>query len=154
MPSLELAKGVGVAVSAAVAHGEGVATDTVHHGHPVGSMVCIALDADSTVADIVPALQAELKDRGVDSRVYDGPAPQGQCPVWLNYAVSIEWDVPTFQSAPQSYMSAAQLVLRRPDGQVLSSSRYGVGTLGLSKWSSTRRKIGPVVQALLTGFPR
>ncbi len=152
LTTIELVKSAGTVAGAVATAGDGTASHTVHHGDPAPTSVCIRLNRDVAVADLVSALQGELKARGVESRVYEGEVLQWNCRVQLSYTATVEWDQPPFGSEYRPFMNTAQLTLRREDGRVMSSSRYEVGLFGVSKWASTRKKIGPAVQALLTGF--
>ncbi|PXW93692.1 hypothetical protein C7444_11861 [Sphaerotilus hippei] len=151
-PTLELLKGVGGAVGTAVTVASPSARDTVHHLQGRIESICIQLEPDVLLADVVPALQLELREQGVSSRVYDGAGLGADCTVWLHYSTGIEWDVPPLASEHRPYLSRAQLVLRGADGRVLSSSGFEINALGMGKWASTRRKLAPVVKALVTGF--
>lgn len=125
--------------------------NTVHHGDAPVKNLCVEYNRDMPLDELVPALQAELKTQGVDSRVYDAGAGQLACAYWLRYAGSIEWAVPPLGQEHRAYLSAAALSLHRADGRLLSSSAYA-GDSGLGRWASTRKKIAPVVKALITGF--
>ncbi|MDR7334784.1 cell division protein FtsI [Roseateles asaccharophilus] len=126
-------------------------TNTVHFGDASVKAVCIEYNRDMPLDELVPALQAELKTQGVVSRVYDAGTAQRDCDHWLRYAGSIGWGVPPFGEQHHAYLSTATLSLHRADGRLLSSSAYG-GDSALSRWASTRKKIAPVVKALITGF--
>lgn len=158
MPLWELAKGAGAVASVAIPYGASTASNTVYHLHPLPRQVCIEFNPDTAVADIVPALQIELRTHRIESRLYDvGPATagslSGSCPVWLRYEASIAWDTPPMGGAYRAYVNGAALTLQSPDGVVLSSSHYELGTeFGAGKWASTQRKLAPVVSALVTGF--
>jgi hypothetical protein len=154
MPSVELVKGVGAAMGVAMSVGPTSASQTVYHPHDRFAFLCISLNREATVSDVVPALQSELKSRGVDSRVFDGEASVASCTVWLSYVTRMDWDIPPFNSDYRPYLSSASLVLRTESGQVLSSSRYELGEFGVGKWATTRKKLAPVVQALLTGVEK
>lgn len=128
-------------------------SNTVHFGAAVPREACIEHNPFVPVADLLPALQAELNDRGVRSRVL--PAESGvPCATWIRYAAVIEWDVPPFEQHYRPYLSQASLSMLGADRQLLlSQSEYRFeGALAFSKWSSTRKKLSPVVHSLLTGF--
>lgn len=124
---------------------------TVHHGDAPVKEVCVQYNRDLPLDELVPALQAELRTQGVDSRVYDvGTAPPA-CRYWLRYTGSIAWGIPPLAQEHRTYLSAAALSLHRADGRLLASSAY-VGDSTITRWASTRKKIAPVVKALITGF--
>jgi hypothetical protein len=125
--------------------------NTVHHGDAPVRTVCVEYNREMPLDELVPALQAELKTQGVDSRVYDaGTGPRG-CTYWLRYVGSMDWGTPPFGQEQRSYLSSAALSLHRADGRLLASSAY-IGDLSGARWASTRKKIAPVVKALITGF--
>ncbi|MBV8035908.1 cell division protein FtsI [Roseateles sp.] len=126
-------------------------SNTVHHGDAPVKDVCVEYNRDMPLDELVPALQAELRSQGVQSRVYDVGAGQRDCAHWLRYVGSIEWGIPPLGQEHRAYLSAAALSLHRADGRLLSSSAY-VGDSGMGRWASTRKKIAPVVKALITGF--
>lgn len=152
-PALELLKAAGSAGSAALAYGPSKASNTIHHGDAPVRGLCIEYNRDTPLDELVPALQAELKSHGVASRVYDAGSGQQSCQFWLRYVASIEWAIPPLGSEYRPYMSAAALSLHQANGRLMASSAYAVEQdYGISRWSTTRRKIAPVVKAVITGF--
>ena len=152
-PTFELIKASGTAASYWLASGPAKASDTVYHLYAAPRTVCIEFNRDAQTPEVVPALQAELYNHQIESRVYEMGTPSDACPVWLRYSAAIEWDTPFWETSYRAYLSQAALTLRSADGTVLASSAYqsrGISALG--KWSSTRDKLAPVVTALLTGF--
>ena len=137
--------------STALAHQGAKPVNTVHHGDAPVKDVCVEYNRDMPLDELVPALQAELRTQGVQSRVYDaGTAPRA-CTYWLRYVGSVEWGTPPLGQEARPYLSAAALSLHNADGRLLSSSAYVSETSG-ARWASTRKKIAPVVKALITGF--
>lgn len=125
--------------------------NTVHHGDAPVKAVCVEYNRELPLDELVPALLAELKTQGVQSRVYDiGTGPRS-CAYWLRYVGSIAWGVPPLGEGHRPYLSTAALSLHSADGQLLASSAY-VGDDTLARWASTQKKIAPVVKALITGF--
>ncbi len=150
-PLWELAKAGGAAASTVIGAGPGTASDTVTHLRQPLPSVCIEYNPAVQVSDIVPVLQSALRERQVESRVYESPQGLKQCPVWLRYSAYLDWDIPPFSNDYRLYISTASLTLQTASGAVLSSSHYSIDTpFGRSKWASTRAKLTPVVTALLT----
>ena len=155
-----LAGGLGLASSAAaplssaaLARAPGQASNTVHHGDAPVRAVCIELNRNVPLADLVPALQAELREQRVTSRVYEAGTELLGCEVWLRYAASVAWAQPPFSERYRPYLSAASLSLRKADGTVMASSDYQLDEdMGLSRWADTRHKLARTVYALVTGF--
>ncbi|WP_077034548.1 hypothetical protein [Pelomonas sp. KK5] len=148
-----LGSAAGPLTSAALGRAPGQASNTVHHGDAPVKAVCIEFNRSAPLADLVPALQAELRSQQVSSRVYEAGTELQGCPVWLRYAASIEWGKPPFSDNYRPYLSAATLSLRRADGVVMATSDYRLDEeMGVSRWADTRRKLSRTVYALLTGF--
>jgi hypothetical protein len=127
-------------------------SNTVHFGAAVPREACIEHNPLVPVADMLPALQAELSDRGVHSRVLPAES-EVPCATWIRYAAVIEWDVPPLEQHYRPYLSQASLSMLGADRRLLSQSEYRFeGALAFSKWTSTRKKLSPVVHSLLTGF--
>lgn len=154
LPAWELLKGAGTATSTALATAAPAkASNTVHHGDAPVRTLCIEFNRNAPLEDLVPAMQAELKGQGVESRVYEPGTGLQQCGVWLRYVATIEWGVPPMASGYRANLSAASLSLHRADGTLLSTSSYvAEENFGLARWAGTRNKIAPVVKALITGF--
>jgi hypothetical protein len=153
LPLMELAKATGIAASTVIAVGPSTAKNTVYHIHPTFNKVCIEYNPQSQAAEILPAMQSELRTHQIESRIYAPGAGLNICEVWLHYAADIEWAIPPFTNEYKTYLSTATLTLRSASGQVLSRSSYALDPIyGMGKWSSTRSKIAPVVTAIVTGF--
>lgn len=154
LPAWELVKATGSIGSTALAYGSSQASQTVHHGDAPVTSLCIAYQHNTPAPDFVPALQAELRELRISSRVYEGsPAAQPGCQVWLHYTVQLEWGTPPLSSGYQAYIQSASLSLRQADGRLMASSSYQLDSrFGIGRWASTRSKLAPVVKALITGF--
>ncbi|MGH6646762.1 cell division protein FtsI [Aquabacterium sp.] len=152
-PLWELAKASGATVSAAVSTAApGKAINTVYHLHAPVRSVCIEFNPDTQVPDIVPALQIELKAQRVESRVYESRSATGLCKFWLRYSAYTGMDIPPLGGDYKPYIQQATLTLWNGSEQILASSHYDPGgPFGVGKWASTRAKLAPVVQALITG---
>ncbi|WP_070099454.1 cell division protein FtsI [Rubrivivax gelatinosus] len=152
VPALELMKAASGAVHHAILYGPSQATNTVFHDSGDVSAVCIEYRPDGHIVDLVPALQAELKKRNVDSRVYETGTPLETCKAWVKYSATIDWDTALFGDEYHPYLRQASLTLQTGNGRTLATSQYRLeGLLEAGKWSSTREKLSPVVSALLTG---
>ncbi len=152
LPLLELVKATGIAASTVITVGPSKASDTVYHLPPSFNKVCIELNPQSQSAEILPALQSELRLHQIESRIYE-PGGIRNCTVRLNYEAYIEWDIPPFTNEYKTYLTSATLILRNETGKVLSRSSYTLDPVyGMGKWSPIRSKIAPVVTAVVTGF--
>jgi len=137
--------------SAVMSQQDPVPVNTVHHGDAPVKEVCVEYNRDMPLDELVPALQAELKTQGVQSRVYDAGTGPRACAYWVRYVGAIEWGTPPLSDEQRPYLSSAALSLHSANGRLLSSSAYVSDSSG-ARWSSTRKKIAPVVKALITGF--
>jgi hypothetical protein len=139
--------------SAALERTPGRASDTVHHGDAPVSTVCIEFNRNAQLADLVPALQAELREQRVASRVYEPGTDLQTCEVWLRYVATIQWGIPPLSTQYRAYLSAASISLQKADGRLIASSHYRMDdALEISKWADTRHKLARVVKAVVTGF--
>ncbi|KAF1045007.1 hypothetical protein [Xylophilus sp.] len=82
-PTWELIKATGGLAAVALSQAPAKATNTVYHLHAPFKKVCIEFNPRTQVPDMVPALQAELRNRGIESRVFDSETAGRNCPVWL-----------------------------------------------------------------------
>ena len=152
-PVLELVKGAGAVAVSAISTGPSHAKNTVYHEHKALDVVCVEYNPLTPDPDIAPALQAELRNHEIDSRIYEEGGTPSSCKFRVTYTADIEWGTPPFASGYKSYIRDATLTLRDENGTVLSSSAYSLdGTFQMGKWATSRSKLAPVVTALVTGF--
>lgn len=155
VPLWELTKAGGAAGYAVLTQRPGEARQTVRHRHVPYEQVCIEFNPDCQVADLLPALQAELHRHQLQTRVLLAGGPGERCEVWLHYEAWLEWGLPPLRERYEPYLQQATLSLRTPDGRLVVTSRYRPeGLLETGRWASTREKLVPVVSALLTGEER
>jgi hypothetical protein len=148
-----LVKVADFAGNTALNHSPASAINTIHHADAPLSSVCIEYNPLAQLEDLVPAIQQALVEQGVTSRVYPVGSGLQDCKVWLRYAATIEWGSPPMSNNYRAYLTSASLSLHRADGALLSSSAYAIDPdYGVSRWSTTQRKLAPVVKAILTGF--
>lgn len=126
------------------------AQDVVTHQYPTPHFVCIELNPNAPDPDLVPGIQAEIQTHKIDSRVYGQGGAPTDCESVLSYSAVIAWERPVFSDDYRSYLREATMTLRA-SGKVLASASYRTRDWGSGKWSSTRSKIAPVIDALLTG---
>jgi hypothetical protein len=154
-PVLELVKATGAVAVSAISTGPSSAKNTVYHEHKAVDAVCVEYNPLTPDPDIAPALQAELRNHDIDSRIYESDGMPSTCRFRLTYTANIEWDTPPLGSGYKSYLRDATITLRDENGAVLSSSAYGLdGVFQMGKWATSRSKLAPVVTALVTGFDR
>jgi len=152
-PVLELVKATGAVAVSAISQGPSSAKNTVYHEHKSLDSVCVEYNPLTPDPDIAPALQAELRNHEIDSRIYEEGGTPASCKFRVTYTADIEWGTPPFASGYKSYIRDATVTLRDENGTVLSSSAYSLdGTFQMGKWSTSRSKLAPVVTALVTGF--
>jgi len=152
-PVLELVKASGAVAMSAISTGPSSAKNSVYHEHKAIDAVCVEYNPLTPDPDIAPALQAELRNHEIDSRIYEQGGAPTSCHFRVTYTADIEWGTPPFASGYKSYIRDATLTLRDENGTVLSSSAYSLdGVFQMGKWATSRSKLAPVVTALVTGF--
>jgi hypothetical protein len=153
VPVIELVKATGAVAASVISTGPSSAKNTVYHEHKALDAVCVEYNPLTPDPDIAPALQAELRNHEIDSRIYEQGGAPSSCRFRVTYTADIEWGTPPFASGYKSYIRDATLTLRDENGTVLSSSAYALdGAFQMGKWSTSRSKLAPVVTALVTGF--
>jgi len=153
VPLVELAKATGAVAVSAISTGPSHSKNTIYHEHRALDVVCVEYNPLTPDPDIAPALQAELRNHQIDSRIYEEGGAPTSCHYRITYTADIDWGTPPFGSGYKSYLREATLTLRDENGTVLSSSAYGLdGAFQMGKWSTSRSKLAPVVTALVTGF--
>ena len=152
-PVIELVKATGAVTASAISTGPSKAKNTVYHEHAAMDAVCVEYNPLTPDPDIAPALQAELRNHEIDSRIYEQGGTPPSCRFRVTYTADIEWDTPPFGSGYKSYIRDATLTLRDENGTVLASSAYSLdGVFQMGNWAPSRSKLAPVVTALVTGF--
>ena len=153
VPVLELVKATGAVAVSAISTGPSHSKNTVYHEHKALDAVCVEYNPLTPDPDIAPALQAELRNHAIDSRIYEQGGVPPSCRFRVTYTADIEWGTPPFGDGYKSYLRDATLTLRDENGTVLSSSAYALdGPFQMGKWATSRSKLAPVVTALVTGF--
>ena len=153
VPLVELAKATGAVAVSVISTGPSHSRNTVYHEHRALDAVCVEYNPLTPDPDIAPALQAELRNHEIDSRIYEEGGAPASCHFRVTYTADIEWGTPPFASGYKSYIRDATLTLRDENGTVLSSSAYSLdGPFQMGKWATSRSKLAPVVTALVTGF--
>jgi hypothetical protein len=154
-PVFELVKATGAVAVSAISVGPSKARNSVYHEHHALDAVCVEYNPLTPDPDIAPALQAELRNHEIDSRIYEAGGTPASCKFRVTYTADIEWGTPPFASGYKAYIRDATLTLRDENGAVLSSSAYSLdGVFQMGKWATSRSKLAPVVTALVTGFER
>lgn len=150
-PTIEAVHLLSSVLTGAASITPGSAQDVVVHEHAPIKRVCIELNPAVALVEFVPAVQNELRERGVDSRLYDTGMQPADCPVVLQYTAYLDWDRRALDHQYSTYLTFATLTLRSYDGKVLASANYQLGQMGLDKWSPTRSKVAAVISALFAG---
>ncbi len=153
VPIVELVKATGAVAVSAISTGPSHSKNTIYHEHRALDVVCVEYNPLTPDPDIAPALQAELRNHEIDSRIYEEGGAPTSCRYRITYTADIDWGTPPFGSGYKSYLRDATLTLRDENGTVLSSSAYALdGAFQMGKWATSRSKLAPVVTALVTGF--
>ncbi|PKN53779.1 MAG: hypothetical protein CVU55_01235 [Deltaproteobacteria bacterium HGW-Deltaproteobacteria-13] len=82
---------------------------------------------------------------GITTQIYGGDLPS-TCEYYLSYYCEVTWDFAT-------YMKHAELRLYQGNAQIGSAEYHlkGGGGFSLMKWQSTKTKMDPVIDELLSG---
>ncbi len=126
---------------------------TVVNVSPVSSEVslndiCIENNPNVTVEDFNAAIQDGFARHGIATRVVSRPAPDN-CFFLLSYTAMESWDM-------VSYMDYATLRLESK-GTLLGTADYrlrGGGGLSLLKYQSTKTKLDPIIDELLSKWSK
>ena len=91
-------------------------------------------------------IQDGFQRHGITTEVYNGDLPSG-CECNLTYYCERTWDMAT-------YLHHAEFRLYHSKSQIGSAEYHlrGGGGFALNKWASTKSKIDPVIDELLSGF--
>jgi hypothetical protein len=109
--------------------------------------VCIEVNERVSVPEFLEVVEEGIQRHGIKTERYKGDRP-AHCEVRLTYTARRTWDVVT-------YLSHAELWLDR-NGRQLGHAMFhmrGKGGLAPTKWRSTKAKMDPVIDELLTGKP-
>jgi hypothetical protein len=119
---------------------------TVRHASPLAQRperLCIQRNPAVVVSEFLPTLQEALRDRGVQTAVYDGNTAPDDCPYVLTYTARRGWDM-------VSYLKLVELTVTRRDGTTVGHALWRHrGGFGLNKWAGSRGKIQRTVDDLL-----
>lgn len=110
--------------------------------------VCIVENPKVTVPDFVAILRDGLSRHDIATSVVSNERASA-CQVTLTYTALRSWDFAT-------YLSHAELRLWS-GGQQIGSADYHLrnkGGFALNKWASTRSKMDPVIDRLVSGKPK
>ena len=119
---------------------------TVRHASPLAprpDRLCIQRNRAVTVPEFLSTLQTVLRERGVESAVYDGDTAPSGCAYVMTYTARRGWDI-------VSFLKLVELTVTRRDGTMVGHSVWRHrGGFGLNKWAGNRGKIERAVDDLL-----
>ncbi len=102
VPVLELVKATGAVAVSAISTGPSHSRNTVYHEHKSLDAVCVEYNPLTPDPDIAPALQAELRNHEIDSRIYEEGGTPANCRFRVTYTADIEWDTPPLNAMLRS----------------------------------------------------
>ncbi len=111
------------------------------------SAVCIEWNSQVIASDFLPELQRQLQAMSIASRVYDAGMAPGDCPEIMKYDVRTKWATPLFSDNAAPYISDINLFLKQ-GGKVVATAAYSVDSLAYDKWTSTPKKLAPLLQKM------
>ena len=106
--------------------------------------VCIVNNPKVIVSDFISVLQDGFSRHNIATSIVESSEAES-CHVTLTYTALRSWDF-------KPYISHAELRLWR-DGKQIGAADYhlkGKGGFALTKWGSTKEKMDPVIDRLLT----
>jgi hypothetical protein len=109
--------------------------------------ICIKYNEEVNVEDLVPVVQGDLADHGIQSVVFRAQAPS-DCPFQLSYTADRWWDLGT-------YLVDAQISVWKDD-VLFGSAHYhlnGHGGFSVMKWEGTKAKLTPPLNQMLKEYP-
>lgn len=109
------------------------------------NFVCIQRNPKVIVSDFLPVVQDGFQRHKIATEVFDGDLPE-TCQYILTYTAHQKWDFTL-------YLSHAELALQKDKRQIAHAIFHlkGGGGLAFTKWDSTKKKMDPVIDALLKG---
>ena len=107
-------------------------------------LICIERNPAVRLSGFVDMLEEGIARNGMKSQVFEGSKPES-CEYVLKYTALRSWDV-------TPYLSHAELWIYKNDKQVASAVFHlkGKGGLAVTKWKSTKAKMDPVIDELLS----
>ncbi|RMD01800.1 cell division protein FtsI [Aquitalea palustris] len=124
-------------------------TNGMVHPHDELHNVCVELNSSVIVADFIPELQKQLREREIESRIYAPGNVPSDCEATLYYTVLTQWDSPLFSDELRPYITDINLLLKK-NGRVLANAAYRLDGMAYDKWSSTGRKLSPLLLKMFT----
>lgn len=119
------------------------------HPHDELHNICVELNPTVIVADFIPELQKQLRDREIESRIYAAGNVPADCEAILYYTVLTQWGSPLFSDELRPYITDINLLLKK-NGKVLANAAYRLDGMAYDKWGSTGRKLSPLLQKMLS----
>jgi hypothetical protein len=97
--------------------------------------------------DMMGVIRDGFERHGITTQIYAGNLPS-ECEYHLSYMCNRRWDL-------VNYMHHAELHLYRTEVQIGYAEYHlrGSGGLSLMKYESTKKKMDPVIDELLSGHP-
>ncbi|BBF87833.1 hypothetical protein DLM_4261 [Aquitalea magnusonii] len=124
-------------------------TNGMAHPHDELRNICIEINSSVIVSDFIPELQKQLREREIESRIYAvGNAP-GNCEAILYYTVLTQWGSPMFSDELRPYITDINLLLKK-NGKVLANAAYRLDGMAYDKWSSTGKKLSPLLNKMFS----
>lgn len=109
--------------------------------------LCIEWNQNVVVQDFLPALQNLLRNRQIESRVYDRGMAPSECEAVLYYTLQTQWDTPAFQDNQVSYINYINLMLKAR-GKMVASATYTLDSNAQGRWASTEKKLEPLIEGM------
>lgn len=124
-------------------------TNGMVHPHDELRNICVEINSTVIIPDFIPELQKQLREREIESRIYAvGNAP-ANCDALLYYTVLTQWGSPLFSDELRPYITDINLLLKK-NGKVLANAAYKLDGMAYDKWSSTGKKLSPLLSKMFS----
>ncbi|MBV8678842.1 MAG: cell division protein FtsI [Aquitalea sp.] len=124
-------------------------TTGMAHPHEELHNICIELNSSVIMPDFIPELQKQLRERELESRIYAVGMAPSDCEAVLYYTVLTQWGSPLFSDDLHPYITDMSLLLKK-NGKVLANASYRLDGLAYDKWSSTGKKLSPLLSKMFS----
>ena len=139
----------GSAIQAGYAIASNYASPAFVTGEPADvRAVCIEVNPNVSVRDLVPAIQLALERRGVRSGVYNPGASPAGCDAELVYNAIVAYGRRSFTQLPVQYVSAIDLTLIE-HGRIVITARYETARLDVDRFSSASVKVRGLIDRMV-----
>ncbi|MDQ7060233.1 MAG: Sbal_3080 family lipoprotein [Sulfurimonas sp.] len=111
--------------------------------------VCIENNPKVIVDDFIPVVENIFHEHGIATDVYDKDGLPKSCKIKMTYTALQTWDITTFLAYAEIHLFKGMNKIGYAEYDMI-----GKGGLDLSKWSSVKTKMTPVIEKLLAQYEK